>query len=53
MSTAEQTQQILAAIPLPRTFKEKVQADLTDALRKGFLIDLDQLCVNLRRLAVR
>ena len=53
MSTAEQTHQILAAVPLPRSLKEKVQADLTDALRKGFSIDLDQLCVNLRRLAVQ
>jgi len=51
MSTVERIQQTVAAVPLPRPLREEVEANLMDAVRKGFVVDLEQLCANLSRLA--
>lgn len=50
MSTVEQIQQTVATVPLPRSLREEVEANLIDAVRKGFAVDLEQLCANLSRL---
>ncbi|MEM7356675.1 MAG: hypothetical protein AAF657_38015 [Acidobacteriota bacterium] len=45
-----QAQRIIAAVPMPRPLEKQILADLRDATRKGFLIDLEQLSANLARL---
>lgn len=51
MSIVKRIEQTVAAAPLPRPLREEVEANLLDAVRKGFAVDLEQLCTNLNRLA--
>ena len=50
VSCTVQAQKIISAVPMPRPLEKQILADLRDAARKGFQIDLEQLSANLARL---
>ena len=49
-SSAARAHQMIASLSIPEPLKKSLQIDLTDALRRGFQVDLEQLELTLTRL---